>query len=109
MRNGIAIVIVTRFVPVLRSMGGILAGANRMPHWPFLFACVVGGTVWVSFIGYSVFLLGNLVERAGHALAIVIGIAALIAIIVGVYFLRRHEARLTAEAELALPGPLAVR
>jgi membrane protein DedA with SNARE-associated domain len=64
LRSGIAIVIVTRFVPVLRSIGGILAGANRMPCWLFLFANVVGALVWVSFIGYTVFLLGNLFERA---------------------------------------------
>jgi len=109
LRSGIAIVIVTRFVPVLRSIGGILAGANRMPWWLFLFANVVGALVWVSFIGYTVFLLGDLVERAGHSVAIVVGVLAVTVIILGINFLRRHEARLTAEAELALPGPLASR
>jgi membrane protein DedA with SNARE-associated domain len=109
LRSGIAIVIATRFVPVLRSIGGILAGANRMPWWLFLFANVVGALVWVSFIGYTVFLLGNLVERAGHLVAIIVGVLAVMVIILGINFLRRHEARLTAEAELALPGPLASR
>ena len=109
LRSGIAIVIATRFVPVLRSIGGILAGANRMPWLLFLFANVVGALVWVSFIGYTVFLLGNLVERAGHSVAFVVGVLAVMVIILGINFLRRHEARLTAEAELALPGPLASR
>jgi membrane protein DedA with SNARE-associated domain len=109
LRSGIAIVIVTRFVPVLRSIGGILAGANRMPWWLFLFANVVGALVWVSFIGYTVFLLGNLVERAGHSVAIVVGLFAVTVIALGINFVRKHEARLTAEAELALPGPLASR
>jgi membrane protein DedA with SNARE-associated domain len=80
-----------------------------MPWWLFLFANVVGALVWVSFIGYTVFLLGDLVERAGHSVAIVIGVLAVMVIILGINFLRRHEARLTAEAELALPGPLASR
>ena len=35
LRYGVAIVIVARFVPVLRSIIGILAGANRMPDVPF--------------------------------------------------------------------------
>jgi membrane protein DedA with SNARE-associated domain len=34
LRYGIAIVIVARFVPILRSIVGILAGANRMPALP---------------------------------------------------------------------------
>lgn len=67
---------------------------------------VIGAGVWASFFGYSVFLLGNLVERVGRSLAIVIGVGTVIAIIVGVNFVRRHEARLIAEAECALPGPL---
>jgi membrane protein DedA with SNARE-associated domain len=83
LRSGIAIVIATRFVPVLRSTGGILAGANRIPWWLFLFANVVGALVWVSFIGYTVFLLGNLVERAGHLVAIIVGVLAVMVIILG--------------------------
>jgi membrane protein DedA with SNARE-associated domain len=109
LRNGVAIVIATRFVPVLRSTAGVLAGANRMPWKLFIFACVVGALVWVSFISYTVFLLGNLVERAGHTVAIILGIFAAAVIIAGINFVRRHEARLIAEAELALPGPLESR
>jgi membrane protein DedA with SNARE-associated domain len=45
LRHGIAIVIVARFVPVLRSIIASLAGANRMPAPPFLFANIVGALV----------------------------------------------------------------
>jgi len=106
LRHGIAIVIVARFVPVLRSIIASLAGANRMPAPPFLFANIVGALVWTSAIGYLSFLFGNLIHRAGHCIAIVVGVVAVTAIVVGVNFLRRHEERLIAEAELALPGPL---
>ena len=57
LRHGIAIVIVARFVPVLRSIIASLAGANRMPAPPFLFANIVGALVWTSVIGYFFFLL----------------------------------------------------
>ena len=63
----------------------------------------------MSFVGYTVFLLGDLVERAGHLVAIVIGLFAAAVIVIGINFVRRHEARLTAEAERALPGPLSSR
>ena len=109
LRYGTAIVILARFVPVLRSIIGILAGANRMP-WPsFLFGNIVGALMWTSVIGYLSFLFGNMVHRVGHWIAIVIGVLAVTAIVVGVNFLRRHEERLMAEAELALPGPLESR
>ena len=42
LRHGGKIVIVARFIPVLRSLAGILAGANRMPWRQFL-ACQCGG------------------------------------------------------------------
>ena len=60
LRYGIAIVIVARFVPVLRSIIGILAGANRMPGPPFLFANIVGALMWTSVVGYLSFLFGSL-------------------------------------------------
>jgi membrane protein DedA with SNARE-associated domain len=109
LRYGIAIVIVARFVPVLRSIIGILAGANRMPTSPFLFGNIVGALMWTSVVGYLSFIFGSLIHRVGHWIAIVIGVVAVTAIVVGVNFLRRHEERLIAEAELALPGPLASR
>lgn len=106
LRYGIAIVIVARFVPILRSIVGILAGANRMPALPFLFANIVGALVWTSVVGYLSFLFGNLIHQVGHWIAIVVGAVAVTAIVVGINFLRRHEERLIAEAELALPGSL---
>jgi membrane protein DedA with SNARE-associated domain len=106
LRYGIAIVIVARFVPVLRSIIGILAGANRMPAPPFLFANIVGAVMWTSVVGSLSFLFGNLIHRVGHWIAIIVGVIAVTVIVLGVNFLRRREERLIAEAELALPGRL---
>jgi hypothetical protein len=39
-------------------------------------------------------------------LVIAIAVAAVIALVAGAIFIRRHEAQLSAEAERALPGPL---
>jgi membrane protein DedA with SNARE-associated domain len=109
LRYGTAIVIVARFIPVLRSIIGILAGANRMPLPPFLLANIVGALMWTSVVGYLSFLFGSLVQREGHWIAFAIGAVAVTAIVVGVNLLRRHEERLVEEAELALPGPLPSR
>ena len=77
-----------------------------MPAPSFLFANIVGALVWTSVVGYLSFLFGNLIHQVGHWIAIVVGVVAVTAIVVGVNFLRRHEERLIAEAELALPGRL---
>ena len=106
LRHGTKIIFIGRFVPVLRSLAGILAGANRMP-WPqFMLANVAGAFAWSGIFGFAAYMLGHQVEHLAGPLVIVVGIAALIVLAIGANFVGRHEAQLVAEAERALPGPL---
>ena len=106
LRHGTKIIFIGRFVPVLRSLAGILAGANRMP-WPqFMLANVAGAFAWAGIFGFAAYMLGHQVEHLAGPLVIVVGIAALIVLAIGANFVGRHEAQLVAEAERALPGPL---
>jgi membrane protein DedA with SNARE-associated domain len=106
LRQGSKIVFVSRFVPVLRSLAGILAGANRMP-WPqFMFANLVGAFAWASVFGFGAYMLGRQAEHVARPVLIGFGILAAIAIVAGIVFVSRHERELTQEAERALPGPL---
>jgi membrane protein DedA with SNARE-associated domain len=109
LRHGGKIIFVARFIPVLRSIAGILAGANHMPWRQFMLANVVGAFAWASFFGFAAYFLGRQVEHVARPLVIVIGIATVIVIAIGVNFVGRHEAELVAEAERALPGPLKLR
>jgi membrane protein DedA with SNARE-associated domain len=106
LRHGGKIIFVSRFVPVLRSIAGILAGANRMPWRQFLLANAVGALAWSCFFGFAAYMLGREVERLAGPMVIVVGVAVLILVIAGAIFVGRHEAQLAAEAERALPGPL---
>jgi membrane protein DedA with SNARE-associated domain len=106
LRHGGKIVIIARFVPILRSLAGILAGANRMPWRQFMLANVVGALVWASSFGFAAYMLGRQVERVAGPMVIVIGLAAVIVIAIAANFIGRHEAQLAAEAERAMPGPL---
>jgi membrane protein DedA with SNARE-associated domain len=106
MRHGSKIIFAGRFVPVLRSIAGILAGANRMPWRQFMLANVAGALAWASFFGFAAYMLGREVEHVAGPLMIAVGVAAVILIIIGARFVAHHEAQLTAEAERALPGPL---
>jgi membrane protein DedA with SNARE-associated domain len=106
LRHGSKIIIVARFVPLLRSLAGILAGANRMPWLPFLLANIVGAFAWAAAFGFAAYMLGHQVEHVARPLMIAVGIAAIAVLAIGANFIGRHEARLAAEAERALPGPL---
>ncbi len=106
LRHGGKILIIARFVPVLRSLAGILAGANRMPWRQFMLANVVGALAWASVFGFAAYMLGRQIERVAGPMVVVIGVATVIVLIIGASFVGRHEAQLTAKAERALPGPL---
>src|SRR5208283_3656461 len=106
LRHGGKIILIAQFLPVLRSIAGMLAGANRMP-WPhFMLTNIIGAVLWATFYGLLAYLLGRQVEGAAGWMVFVLGLAVLIFIVVAAIFVGRHEAQLTAEAEQALPGPL---
>jgi membrane protein DedA with SNARE-associated domain len=106
LRHGGKIVIVAQFVPVLRTVAGIMAGANRMPQAQFMLANVVGASAWATFFGIAAYTLGRQVERLAGWGVVALIIATVIVFIVAGNFVRGHEAQLAAEAERALPGPL---
>jgi membrane protein DedA with SNARE-associated domain len=106
LRHGGKILIIARFVPVLRSIAGILAGANRMPWRQFMLANVVGAFAWAAFFGFAAYMLGRQIERVAGPLVMVIGAATVVVIVIAAIFVGRHEAQLAEEAERALPGPL---
>jgi membrane protein DedA with SNARE-associated domain len=114
LRYGSAIIIIAQFVPFLRPVAGILAGANRMPWHNFILASTVGAVLWALFFGIGAYWFGrefaHLAESwwflRGPSGWIVFGIAAAIVVIAFAVFVARHEAQLIAKAERALPGPL---
>jgi membrane protein DedA with SNARE-associated domain len=44
------VVLVARFVAVLRSVVGFIAGANRMPFAKFMMANSAGAVAWALFL-----------------------------------------------------------
>ncbi|MGA2843231.1 MAG: DedA family protein [Steroidobacteraceae bacterium] len=106
LRHGGKIILIAQFLPMLRSIAGILAGANRMP-WPhFMLTNIIGAFLWATIYGLAAYSLGRQVEGAAGWVVFVLGLGVLIFIVVAAVFVRRHEAQLTAKAEQALPGPV---
>jgi membrane protein DedA with SNARE-associated domain len=106
LRHGGKIVLVARFVPALRSLAGILAGADCMPWFNFMLANTAGAIIWASLYGLAPYLVGGQLKGLARSMMIVLGCAGLALVVACVIFVRRHQAQLMAEAERALPGPL---
>jgi membrane protein DedA with SNARE-associated domain len=114
LKHGGIIIIIAQFIPVLRAIAGILAGANRMPWRGFLVASAIGAGLWSTSFGIAAYMFGVQFARLASHGWLFSGpsgwciFAAAAVIVVGVFtiFVGRHEAELTAKAEQALPGPL---
>lgn len=106
-RYGFWVVFLGRFVALLRILAAFLAGVNRM-NWPYFFiANGLGGALWSSIFGFGAYFLGNMIFKMAGILGPVTFVLALAAFIAGGYLIRRYETMLQAEADRALPGPLA--
>ncbi len=106
LRHGGVIIFFSRFVPVLRAFGALLAGANRMRWLSFFLFNVAGAIVWATIYGAGAYYLGRKIHLFTRYATIGAGLAAVVLITAVAVYVRRHEARLQSEAERALPGPL---
>jgi membrane protein DedA with SNARE-associated domain len=108
-RHGGKIVFFGRFVALLRVLAALLAGVNRM-SWPrFFVANAAGAILWATLFGLGAYTLGEQVEHLTKPVAVALAIAGVAAIFMWMRFLHTHQEGLEAEAERALPGPLATR
>jgi membrane protein DedA with SNARE-associated domain len=114
LKYGSGIIIVAQFIPVMRAIVGILAGANRMPWRRFVVASAVGAGLWATLFGFGGYTFGRQFAHlarswwlfSGPSGWVLFGIAAVIVVAALTAFVGRHEAQLAAKAERALPGPL---
>ena len=105
-RQGITVVLIARFVAVMRSVVGFIAGANRMPFTNFMIANSAGGAGWALFYGLGAYFLGKGVEEFAKPFALALAVIAAIVIVSGIIYWRRIERQLADAAERDIPGPL---
>jgi membrane protein DedA with SNARE-associated domain len=100
-RFGGRVVFAARFIAFLRSLAGLLAGANAMPLKRFLLASGLGALAWSATFGFAAYALGREIEVLSAGAAVALGILVLLALMAGLRFLRRNRARLQIEADRA--------
>jgi membrane protein DedA with SNARE-associated domain len=106
LRHGGKIVFFGRFVALLRTFAGLLAGANRMGLPYFLVMNALGGTLWAVLFGGGAYFIGEQITRVTGPVSLVLLIMAIAAVAAGIIYLRRHEKELAQRAESAIPGAL---
>ena len=109
MRWGAWIVLLGRFVTLLRIWVGVLAGANQFDARRFLLFNVIGGVVWALALGLGAYALTSAFRRVEGPFAIWAFIALLYALFCAWIYVRRHEARLLREAEAVFAAKSAER
>jgi membrane protein DedA with SNARE-associated domain len=105
-RHGGKVVFFGRFVAILRVVAAILAGVNRMDWRGFFLANAAGAILWAVIFGFPTYMFGRAVFHVRGSLALALLIPALLAIVLALLYVRKHEAELQKQAEKALPGPL---
>lgn len=108
-QHGGKVVFFGRFIALLRSPAALLAGVNQMSWARFVLFNAAGALLWATFYGLAAFCLGKQLETFTGPIGLLLLLIGIIAVLVSLWFIRRHEAELTREAERALPGRLKSR
>jgi membrane protein DedA with SNARE-associated domain len=104
-RYGGRFVFIARFLPFLRNMAAILAGANAMPQGLFHLASGTAAIVWVAIYSLAAYGLGEAFADLASSAAIGLGVVAIAIIVAIPSLILRYEERLLAKAESELPRP----
>ena len=94
-RHGSKAVFIGRFLPIIRSTLGWMAGVGRMPIRRFMLWNVAGAVAWGLLVGVAAYYLGAAVVNAIQRDAL-IGVAVLLALavaFVGLHMLKRRYER----------------
>jgi membrane protein DedA with SNARE-associated domain len=96
-----------RFVSVIRPLQGYLAGSVRLKWQMFLLFTAIGLGLWASVYAVGAYLFGSNFPSLGDtAAATVILVLIAVGLIYGAVQFYRGIGRLEAAAERAMPGPL---
>ena len=86
-RNGFVTVSLSRFIPGVRVVAAVMAGATRMPWRRFALANAIGAVAWATSVAGLAYLLGPV----GAASMVVAGLALGPLAVLGAWLLRRTQ------------------
>ena len=90
-RFGPHVVVIARFLSVVRQLNGIAAGVSKMPWWTFLLYNALGAAIWAGLWGSLSYWLGARSESLTGALRMGAPFITVIGLIATVVFLLRFR------------------
>jgi membrane protein DedA with SNARE-associated domain/membrane-associated phospholipid phosphatase len=95
-RHGAKIILLGRFIALLRTWAAVLAGIGRMRYKVFMFYNALGAVLWATLFGTLGYMFGQNLPRLEHyvgqaSLALVLLIALVVAILLAWLWFRRNE------------------
>jgi membrane protein DedA with SNARE-associated domain len=97
-RYGGRFVFIARFLPFLRNMAAVLAGANAMAQHSFYLASATAAAAWIMCYGLAAYSFGEAFSSLASPAAVVLGVAAILIVLAVPALILRHEKRLAAHA-----------
>jgi len=105
-KHGVKTIIISRFVPIVRTFCPAVAGAAGMTYRTYLTYDIVGGVLWVFSMVLGGFFLGRSVPNVNQHLHIVIaGVVFLSLLPPIIEALRHRQSSATSAAATARPVP----
>ena len=92
-RHGGKTIIITRFVPLIRTFAPFVAGVGSMTHTRFQLFNVAGGVLWVAGLLYAGFFFGNIGFIRSNLTLVIFGIIGLSLVPIALGYLRHKLQR----------------
>lgn len=92
-RHGGKAVVISRFLPIVRTYVPFVAGMAAMGAREFLAYNVAGGVLWVGALTYAGFFFGNVPWIRGNLTAIIVGIVVVSLLPLAYAYLKSRRAR----------------
>lgn len=96
-RHGEKVVFFGRFIAILRSVAGLLAGITEMSCARFTAANVAGSVAWAGLYGTAGYMLGHTMKAVAGPMSMALGALGIAALIIAFLLVRRHEKRMLAD------------
>jgi membrane-associated protein len=91
-RYGGRTIVITRFVPIVRTYAPFVAGIGGMSYWRFSLFNVAGAMLWAAGLTYAGYFFGNLPLVKNNLSVVILGII-LLSISPGIIEMARHKLR----------------
>jgi len=91
-RHGGKAVVLSRFLPIVRTYIPFVAGMAQMPPARFLAYNAVGAAAWAGLITYAGYFFGNIPWVRGNLTLLIVGIVVVSLVPLGIAFLRSRMA-----------------